>query len=70
MNLTLILPQEWGDAFYERPDQWSDVDGDGYGGNASGLYADAFPRIESQWEDVDGDGYGDNFQAGAFQPDD
>lgn len=70
LNLTLILRQEWGDAFYERPDQWSDVDGDGYGGNASGLYADAFPRIESQWEDADGDGYGDNFQAGAFQPDD
>ena len=48
------------DAFPNDATQWSDMDGDGYGDNASGNMADAFPTDGTQWSDVDGDGYGDN----------
>lgn len=48
------------DAFPTDGTQWSDMDGDGYGDNASGNMADAFPADGTQWSDADGDGYGDN----------
>ena len=48
------------DAFPSDGTQWSDMDGDGYGDNASGNMADAFPTDGTQWSDADGDGYGDN----------
>ena len=48
------------DAFPTDATQWSDMDGDGYGDNASGNMADAFPTDSTQWSDADGDGYGDN----------
>ncbi|MBH34536.1 MAG: hypothetical protein CMB74_03695 [Euryarchaeota archaeon] len=48
------------DAFPNDATQWSDMDGDGYGDNASGNMADAFPTDGTQWSDADGDGYGDN----------
>ena len=48
------------DDFPNDPTQWSDMDGDGYGDNASGNMADAFPTDGTQWSDADGDGYGDN----------
>ena len=48
------------DAFPSDATQHSDMDGDGYGDNASGNNPDAFPNEGSQWSDVDGDGYGDN----------
>ncbi|MEL0331812.1 MAG: thrombospondin type 3 repeat-containing protein [Candidatus Poseidoniales archaeon] len=53
------------DAFPTDGTQWSDMDGDGYGDNASGNMADAFPTDGTQWSDADGDGYGDN-ASGAF----
>ena len=48
------------DAFPNDATQWSDMDSDGYGDNASGNMADAFPTDGTQWSDADGDGYGDN----------
>ena len=48
------------DAFPNDATQWSDMDGDGYGDNASGNMADAFPNDGTQWSDADDDGYGDN----------
>ena len=53
------------DAFPTDATQWSDMDGDGYGDNASGNMADAFPTDGTQWSDADGDGYGDN-ASGAY----
>ena len=48
------------DDFPNDATQWSDMDGDGYGDNATGNMADAFPTESTQWSDADGDGYGDN----------
>ena len=48
------------DPFPTDGTQWSDMDSDGYGDNASGNNPDAFPSDGSQWSDADGDGYGDN----------
>ena len=53
------------DPFPNDGTQWSDMDGDGHGDNASGNNPDAFPSDGSQWSDVDGDGYGDN-PSGAY----
>ena len=48
------------DIFPNDATQWSDMDSDGYGDNASGNNPDAFPTDGTQWSDADGDGYGDN----------
>ena len=60
-----------GDLWPSDPEQWADMDMDGYGDNY--LYdvdnqqyhinqrGDAFPNDPTQWNDTDGDGYGDNF---------
>ena len=53
------------DDFPNDSTQWSDMDGDGHGDNASGNMADAFPTDASQWADADGDGYGDNASGNA-----
>ena len=47
-----------------NPDEWEDLDNDGYGDNL----ADAFPGNPDEWADIDGDGYGDNL-ADAFPND-
>ena len=54
------------DAFPGEPTQWSDVDGDGYGDNESGVDADACPNIGGNSTvdrlgciDTDGDGRSD-----------
>ena len=54
------------DAFPNDPTQWSDMDGDGYGDNASGNDADQCPEIAGTstvdrlgCEDTDGDGHSD-----------
>ncbi|MGB0594360.1 MAG: thrombospondin type 3 repeat-containing protein [Poseidonia sp.] len=54
------------DAFPNDPTQWSDMDGDGYGDNASGTDADQCPNVAGTstvdrlgCEDTDGDGYSD-----------
>ena len=54
------------DAFPGEPTQWSDVDGDGYGDNESGVDADACPNIGGNstvdrlgCTDTDGDGRSD-----------
>ncbi|MDP6199611.1 MAG: hypothetical protein QF531_02470, partial [Candidatus Poseidonia sp.] len=49
------------DVFPNDATQWSDMDSDGYGDNASGNNPDAFPADTTQWTDADGDGYGDNY---------
>ena len=52
--------------FPNDPTQWSDMDGDGYGDNASGTDADQCPDVAGTstvdrlgCEDTDGDGYSD-----------
>ena len=54
------------DAFPNDPTQWSDMDGDGYGDNASGNEADQCPEFAGESTvdrlgcvDTDGDGYSD-----------
>jgi len=51
------------DVFPRDVSQWSDMDGDGFGDNASGSNADAFPGNPDEWKDTDGDGVGDNSDA-------
>ena len=53
------------DLFPNEPSQSSDLDGDGYGDNLSGLNGDAFPNDSTQHLDSDDDGYGDS-QFGNF----
>ena len=40
--------------------QWSDIDGDGFGDNQTGNNPDIFPTDPTQWADADNDGLGDN----------
>ncbi|MGD8340547.1 MAG: hypothetical protein PVH89_07165, partial [Gammaproteobacteria bacterium] len=47
------------DAFPLDPNEWEDLDGDGYGDNL----ADAFPNDPNEWSDADGDGVGNNSDA-------
>jgi len=66
-----MIREQEGDAFPEDDEQWSDVDGDGWGDNLSSLHnPDAFPYRPTQMRDKDGDGYGDNTTTGAYKPDD
>ena len=60
-------PDKDGDGYSDVDDshpndsnQWTDIDGDGYGDNTSANNGDAFPLDPTQWRDSDGDGHGDN----------
>jgi hypothetical protein len=44
------------DDFPDDPDEWTDLDNDGYGDQTS----DRFPEDPNEWADTDGDGIGDN----------
>jgi hypothetical protein len=57
------------DDFPADSTQWSDIDGDGYGDNLTGIEPDIFLNDATQWSDIDGDGYGDNSNEGATTPD-
>ena len=46
--------------FPDNGEQNTDVDGDGFGDNSTGMMGDKFTEDPTQWNDTDNDGYGDN----------